>query len=119
MGLIPLVPTGYGIAHFYVNVYGNTRWHLLGGLGMELLAILWVACGVISMVLAAKKERNGCGWFFIGVLLGPIGIVMSVVAPDKIPTRSRRVLTATNRSRREQYGASTVVLALSTLVETL
>ena len=49
---------------------------------MELLAILWVACGVISMLLAAKKERNGCGWFFVGVLLGPIGIVMSVVAPD-------------------------------------
>ncbi|MCX7139890.1 MAG: hypothetical protein NT123_02085 [Proteobacteria bacterium] len=43
------------------------------------LVVLWVICGVICAVAAANKGRSGFGWFVIGFLLGPLGIVLSLV----------------------------------------
>lgn len=44
------------------------------------LLFLWLMFGVVSAVVAQNKGRNGCGWFAIGVLLGPFGFILALVA---------------------------------------
>ena len=48
---------------------------------MMLLGIFgfWFFCGVISSVVASNKGRSVFGWFAIGLLLGPVGVVLSLV----------------------------------------
>lgn len=43
---------------------------------MEFL-IIWFVCGVICVVIAGTKGRSVAGFFFIGLLLGPLGVVLS------------------------------------------
>jgi hypothetical protein len=45
---------------------------------MEFLFI-WLVCGVISAIIGSNKGRDGCGWFLVGVLLGPFGIILALV----------------------------------------
>lgn len=46
---------------------------------MELiiLPIIWLVCGIAAAVTASNKGKNGCLWFGIGVLLGPIGVLIA------------------------------------------
>jgi hypothetical protein len=44
------------------------------------LFVVWILCGVASGVIADNKGRDGCGWFILGVLLGPFGILFALVA---------------------------------------
>ena len=46
---------------------------------MELLLLFWVLCGVVAAVVASNKGNSGVSWFFMGVLLGPIGLILSLV----------------------------------------
>ena len=39
----------------------------------------WILFGIITLVAADKKGRNGCGWFFIGALLGPFGFILALL----------------------------------------
>lgn len=43
------------------------------------LLVLWILCGVICAVIASNKGRSGGGWFLLGCLLGPLGIVLALV----------------------------------------
>ena len=45
---------------------------------MEIL-IIWLLFGIISAVVASNKGRSGCGWFLLGVLLGPFGLILALV----------------------------------------
>lgn len=45
---------------------------------MEILFV-WIICGVICTVIANNKGRSGLGWFLIGMLLGPFGIILALV----------------------------------------
>lgn len=47
---------------------------------MEVL-IIWILFGVVSAVVATNKGRSGCGWFALGVLLGPFGFILALVVP--------------------------------------
>lgn len=40
----------------------------------------WILCGVVCAMVASNKGRDITGWFLIGALLGPIGIVISLVS---------------------------------------
>jgi hypothetical protein len=42
---------------------------------MELI-LFWLLCGFASSVVAGAKNRSAFGWFFGGLLLGPIGLLM-------------------------------------------
>ncbi len=54
-----------------------------------LVAVLFV-CGLMSYGIAARKGRFGQGWFWIGILLGPIGVVWAlVVVPDTFTKADR------------------------------
>ena len=48
------------------------------GTWMELL-LFWMLCGVVAAVVASNKGNSGVTWFFVGVLLGPIGLILSLV----------------------------------------
>ena len=37
----------------------------------------WLLFGVVSAVVASNKGRSGCAWFGLGVLLGPIGLILA------------------------------------------
>ena len=41
--------------------------------------VFWFFCGIISSIVAGNKGRSGFGWFLIGLLLGPVGVVLSLV----------------------------------------
>ncbi len=49
---------------------------------MEFL-IIWLMFGIVSAVVASNKGRSGCGWFALGVLLGPFGFILALVVPKK------------------------------------
>lgn len=41
--------------------------------------IIWIICGVICAVIASNKGKSGGLWFLVGVLLGPLGIILALV----------------------------------------
>lgn len=41
--------------------------------------LIWFLFGVVTAVVATNKGLNGCGWFILGVLLGPFGFILSLV----------------------------------------
>jgi hypothetical protein len=49
------------------------------------LLIFWILCGVVAAVVAGNKGRNGCGWFALGVLLGPFGLILALVVSKNQP----------------------------------
>ena len=53
------------------------------------LFILWLICGIGAAAVARSKGRSGCWWIFIGILIGPIallivGFMASVQAPPAL-----------------------------------
>lgn len=42
------------------------------------VVIFWVICGMLSGLIASAKKRDILVWFFIGCLLGPVGVVISL-----------------------------------------
>lgn len=44
-------------------------------------AVLWVLCGVASAAIANSKGRDPAGYFFIGFLLGFIGLIIAAAVP--------------------------------------
>lgn len=49
---------------------------------MEILALAFV-CGLISAVIASSRGDFGWAYFFLGGLLGPLGIVMAITQTGK------------------------------------
>jgi hypothetical protein len=79
---------------------------------MELL-VFWVLFGIASAVVASKKGRSGFGWFLIGVLLGPFGLLFAFIASDL--TKEAATVAAANAvaveaaaSRKCPYCAETI-----------
>jgi hypothetical protein len=48
------------------------------------ILITWILFGVVTAVVASNKGRDGCGWFLLGVLLGPFGFILSLVVSDVV-----------------------------------
>lgn len=57
--------------------------------------VIWIAFGVLSAVVATGKGRDGCGWFLMGILLGPIGLISAFVASPN----EKRVIESGKRQR--------------------
>ena len=45
------------------------------------ILIIWLLFGVVSAVVASNKGRSGCGWFALGVILGPFGFILALIVP--------------------------------------
>ena len=51
----------------------------------ELLAFGWIRSAIYSALLGQTKNRNGCLWFLVGGLLGPVGLLISALMSKKPP----------------------------------
>lgn len=54
--------------------------------------LIWILFGVVSAVVATNKGRSGCGWFALGVLLGPFGFILSLVVRKNQPVIEREAI---------------------------
>ena len=54
-----------------------------------LVAVLFL-CGLTSYAITARKGRFGQKWFWVGVLLGPIGVVLALVVKSDSFTKADR-----------------------------
>src|ERR1041385_2914130 len=45
------------------------------------IVVLWVVFGVLTNAVASHKGMGGCGWFALGCLLGPLGLLIIVMIP--------------------------------------
>ena len=49
-----------------------------------MLLVIWLCFGIASAIIASNKGRSGCGYFALGILLGPFGLIFALIAsPDK------------------------------------
>ena len=45
--------------------------------------ILWLICGVAAALVGSSRGDTGVGWFLIGVVLGPFGLLLAFTAGVK------------------------------------
>ena len=63
--------------------------------GLEFVGI-WALFGIVSAVVASRRGRTGCGWFALGFLLGPFGLILAFVAtPDQSRIDDAKLETGT------------------------
>ncbi len=50
--------------------------------GVEILGALlvWVLCGIAGAMIASQKGRSAGGWAVLCFLLGPLGVILALVA---------------------------------------
>ena len=61
--------------------------------------IIWLLFGIISAVVASTKGRSGCGWFILGVFLGPFGLILSLVVPKNEPIVEKEAISSGNMKK--------------------
>lgn len=55
-----------------------------------MFVVIWLLFGVVSAVIASSKGRSGCGWFLLGILLGPFGLILALVVGRNTTEVERR-----------------------------
>ena len=59
---------------------------------METIAVIvWILFGTASAIVAVNRGESGCLWFFLGVLLGPIGLILAFMGGRKCPDCASRI----------------------------
>lgn len=38
-----------------------------------------ICCGIASAMIASSKGRDAVGWFFLGLILGPFGLIFALI----------------------------------------
>ena len=51
--------------------------------------LIWLLFGVISMVAAKNKGQDGCSYFALGVILGPFGFILALLAKDNTKEKKK------------------------------
>ena len=46
-----------------------------------ILAFIWFGFGVWAAYIAKDKSGGGCGGFLLGLLLGPVGLIIALLLP--------------------------------------
>jgi hypothetical protein len=57
---------------------------------MEFL-VIWLLFGICAAIVASNRGADGCLWFGLGVLLGPIGFALAFTTGTKCPKCASRV----------------------------
>ncbi|MEP9398745.1 hypothetical protein [Mesorhizobium sp. KR2-14] len=42
---------------------------------------LWIICAGVTVVISSSKGYNAFIWFLIGILLGPVALLLSIFLP--------------------------------------
>lgn len=56
---------------------------LISGFSMVLI-LLWLAVAGATAKVASGRGRPGGLWFFLGLLLGPLALLVAAVAPREV-----------------------------------
>jgi ribosomal protein L40E len=65
-----------------------------------LVAILFgTICAVASAAIAGTKGLSGCLWFFLGFMLGPIGLILAAVWPRSPAAAAREAFVELGRMK--------------------
>ncbi|WP_083838498.1 zinc ribbon domain-containing protein [Solidesulfovibrio carbinoliphilus] len=51
---------------------------------------IWILFGIAAAMVASSKGRNAVGWFFLGLLLGPFGLIFALIAGKEGPAEWER-----------------------------
>jgi len=43
------------------------------------IIIIWLLFGIATAIVAKNKHRSGCGGFLLGMMFGPIGLIIALV----------------------------------------
>ncbi len=70
-----------------LGLLGPTQWINAG-----VIAGILLLSGIVSTTVAANKGRNGCGWFTLGFLLGPVGLILALVVSKNQAVLERRMV---------------------------
>jgi hypothetical protein len=69
-----------------------------------LIVIIWVLFGIASVIVASQKGRSKFAWFFLGVLLGPFGLLFIILLSSvNIPSNEVRTVATINLAPDEIY----------------
>lgn len=52
--------------------------------------IIWVLCGFASAMVASSKGRSASGWFFMGLIFGPFGILFALFSGKEGPDENEK-----------------------------
>lgn len=62
------------------------------------MIVVLIACGIAAGIVASNKGRSVGGWAFIGVILGPVGVLMAlVVARNEVELEARAIASGESR----------------------
>lgn len=54
--------------------------------------IIWLIFGFIAMAIGSSKGRSGCGWFILGIILGPFALVVALLPSiEQIDRKEARI----------------------------
>jgi hypothetical protein len=62
-----------------------------------LAALIWLCCALMSAAVAERKGRSVLVWLLAGVVLGPVGLILSIINPGGEPSAS--VIKASGRKK--------------------
>ena len=69
--------------------------------------LIWLLFGFISAMVASGKGRSGCGFFTLGVLLGPFGLLFAFAAKEDVSTTEKKAVS-TGKSKKCPYCAEII-----------
>lgn len=52
--------------------------------------VLWIGFGIVGAMIASSKGNSGCVGLILGVLLGPIGILIAYFSSDNIDVKRQK-----------------------------
>ena len=80
---------------------------LMFGLPLLIIGIVFQGtCAIITSFIAYKKGRSAIGWFFIGLVVGVIGLIIIFAAPNfKIERKKEKKLNDEINQLREELMA--------------
>ena len=57
-----------------------------------IIPFIWLLCGIAAASIASNKGDRGCFGFILGILLGPIGVIIALLSSPKQAKLDERAL---------------------------
>lgn len=70
--------------------------------------LFWLLCAIFSAALASSKNRSGFGWFLLGLLFGPFGLLVAFFPRREQPSSSALGESITEETRTCPFCAETI-----------